>query len=480
MKKLLKKYPLLLCIVLLAFCLRLYKITTPLLDWHSWRQADTASVTREYTKKALNPLYPTYHDISDIPSGKNNPNGYRMVEFPIYNILVAGLLRLIPALPLVETSRIVSSLFSLGTLISIFFLTKSFYGKKAAYLAAFFFATIPYSVYYSRVILPEPIFVFFSTLSLATFAYYIKKPNLILYVTSLLSLMAALLLKPFVVFLAPVYITIVLQERGLKKGLMDVRLYIYALLSLVPFILWRKWIAQFPEGIPASDWLLNGNGIRFRPAWVRWLAYERITKLILGYTGVIFLPISFIQQLVKKQFLIPSWWLSIAIYFTVIATGNVHHDYYQVLITPIIAITLAQAVLLVDTFLSKKYNALVSLITLSTLIISMFVFSYQQVKGYYNINHPEYEIAGKAADRILPADAKVIAPQYGGDTAYLFQINRSGWPIGFSIDKKIELGATHYVTTNYDDEAHELEKKYHIVEKTNDYLILDLTNPREN
>jgi hypothetical protein len=42
------------------------------------------------------------------------------------------------------------------------------------------------------------------------------------------------------------------------------------------------------------------------------------------------------------------------------------------------------------------------------------------------------------------ADAKVIAP-YMGDTAFLFQTNRTGWPIGFEIDKKIAEGAQYYV-----------------------------------
>jgi hypothetical protein len=134
----------------------------------------------------------------------------------------------------------------------------------------------------------------------------------------------------------------------------------------------------------------------------------------------------------------------------------------------------------IDSFLSQKFNALVSMGVISGLIISMLFLSYNQVKGYYNINHPEYAKAGKVADQILPKNAKVIAPQYGGDTAYLFQINRSGWPIGSDIDQKIKMGATHYVTTNFDQEAQDLEDKYMIIEKTSDYLIIDLTKPREN
>lgn len=478
MKSFFKKYPLLLFIAVLAFGLRMYKVNTPLLDWHSWRQADTASVTREYTKKDLNPLYPTYHDISNLPSGIDNPQGYRMVEFPLYNILTAAVLKAAPALQLVPTSRVISALFSIGTLISIFFLTRLYFGKKAGYMASFFFAVIPYSVYYSRVILPEPIMVFFSTFSITTFKYYTKNQKPFTYWASLVSLAIALTLKPFAAFLFPVYAVMLFEERNWKKIIFDVRLYAYAILAVIPFFLWRNWIANFPAGIPASDWLLNGNGIRFRPAWFRWLGYERITKLILGYIGVVFLPLSFLQQLKNKKFFIPAWWLAIGIYFTVIATGNVQHDYYQAITTPIIAITLAHAIIVADKFLCKKFSPLISIGTLGTIVVVMLVLSWGQVKGYYNINHPEYRTAGLAADTILPKDAVVIAPQYGGDTAYLFQINRSGWPFLSNLDEQIKRGATHFVSTTYDADAKKLEEEYMIIEKTQQYIIIDLTQKR--
>lgn len=478
MRKIITKYPLLILIAILGLTLRLYKINTPLLDWHSWRQADTASVTREYTKTNLNPLYPKYHDLSNIPSGIDNPEGYRMVEFPIYNILTAAILTAIPELPLVPTARFISILFSIGTTITLFFLTRSYFGKKAGYIASFFFATIPYSVYYSRVILPEPMMVFFLVLSVTCFRFYTKKPNIVLFIISVLSLSMAFLLKPFVAFLFPVYLTMLIEERNWKKIILDWKLYLYAVIAVTPFLLWRNWIANFPSGIPASDWLFNADGIRFRPAWFRWLGYERLTKLILGFTGVIFVPISLLNQLKNKQLFLPSWWISIALYFSVLATGNVKHDYYQIIITPLVAITLAHGVLIMDKFLCKKFNPLVSIGLISTLTATTLVLAFFQVRGYYNINHPEYFIAGQAADAVLPKDAKVIAPQYGGDTAYLFQINRSGWPIGGNIEEKIEQGATHYVSTTYDSEAKELEERYMIIEKTDQYIIIDLTQKR--
>jgi len=276
----------------------------------------------------------------------------------------------------------------------------------------------------------------------------------------------------------------ILEEKGFKKALLDYKLYIYAILASIPFFMWRHWMAQYPTGIPASDWLFNGeiqienSKPRFKPFWFRWLFLERLSKLISGYVGVVLLPISFIDQAKKIKLLIPAWWLGILIYFSVIATGNVRHDYYQILTIPIVSITLAHGVIVLDKFISKKFNVLTSIITIGAIIITMLTLSFSQIKGYYSVNHPEYVTTGQIADKLLPKDAKVIAPQFG-DTSFLFQINRSGWPLGFDIDDKIEMGATHYVSTNYDKESKALEEKYMIVEKTNDYIILDLTHRRE-
>lgn len=43
-----KEYLVVPIILLIALFLRLYEIDGPIADWHSWRQADTASVSRIY------------------------------------------------------------------------------------------------------------------------------------------------------------------------------------------------------------------------------------------------------------------------------------------------------------------------------------------------------------------------------------------------------------------------------------------------
>src|SRR5438477_4293779 len=80
-------------IFLVAFSLRLYHVTYPIADWHSWRQVDTAAVARNFLRFGIDPLHPRYDDLSNIQSGKDNPMGYRMVEFPLYQVIGASLFK---------------------------------------------------------------------------------------------------------------------------------------------------------------------------------------------------------------------------------------------------------------------------------------------------------------------------------------------------------------------------------------------------
>jgi len=65
--------PWVMLIIVLAIGLRTYKYSSPIADWHSWRQADTSAVTRNFIKQGrIDFLYPTYDDLSSLQSGSQS------------------------------------------------------------------------------------------------------------------------------------------------------------------------------------------------------------------------------------------------------------------------------------------------------------------------------------------------------------------------------------------------------------------------
>ncbi len=474
-----KEKILLFLIVVLGFYLRLYRIDNPIADWHSWRQADTSAVSRNFLKFGFDFIHPRYDDLSNIASGFDNPLGYRFVEFPIYNVIQAVSFRIFPVFSIEIWGRLVSIIFSLGSLIFLYLIVRKNSGIKPALFSAFFFAVLPYSIYYGRVILPEPMMVFFSLGMIYFFDRWLEKgtglkdSSLKYYSLSLIFAALGLLIKPYIGFLYLVIFYLAWRRLGpsvLKKPL----LYLWLILSLAPFFIWRWWIAHFPEGTPVFWWLLNGDYIRFKGAFFWWIFAERIGRLILGIWGLPLLVLGIlIRPGQKGSWLFHCWLIAILGYLAVVATGNVKHDYYQVLTIPIICIFLGQGAAFLTEEGKKVFSPIVSYLLLLVCLFFMLSFSWYQIRDFFNINHPEIVEAGMVTDRLLPKDAKVIAP-YGGDTAFLYQTNRQGWPIGFEIDKKIKMGATHYVTVNFDYEAQELEKKYSVLFKTDKFEIINL------
>lgn len=465
-------------IILLAFSVRLYRIDNPVADWHSWRQADTSAVSRNFLKSGFDLLHPRFDDLSNVPSGKDNPQGYRFVEFPIYNAVSAGAAKAVGIFPLEVWGRLISILASLGSLVFLYLIVKKYLGRKVGLLAALFFAISPFNIYFGRTILPESSMVFASLGMIYFFDSWLGKKSIFNFQFLLAIIFAALalLIKPYVVFLFLPLLYLTWRRWGIKLFLQP-SLYLYILISLAPLIWWRQWMAQFPEGIPFSYLLFNDGGIRFKGAFFYWIFADRIGRLILGYFGVALLILGLaVKRGERDGWFFDIWLISIFAYFTVFAGGNVRHDYYQVIAVPIISVFLAKGANFLLTP-PKELNKSISYMLLAISLLFMLSFSWYHVRDFFNVNRGEIIEAGKAVDQLVPKDAKVIAP-YGGDTAFLYQTNRQGWPVGFEIEDKIKKGANYYVNIAISDpETDYVTKKYKVLEKTDKYVIVELKNP---
>ena len=468
---------LLLLIIVGAFVVRLYKIDNPVADWHAWRQADTAAVARSFYKEGFNPFMPKYDDmspVSEITPGKVNIERHRMVEFPIYNSIVYFAYLLNGGVD-ERIARLVSVLFSLGSLIFIYLITKKYAGALAGLCAAFFFGFIPFSIFFSRVILPEPALVFFSLGTLFFFDKWIWQEKKSYYFLGMLFGMLALLIKPYAAFYGLPLIYSFIKKEG-RIFPIPVK-YFLVLPIFVPFAFWRLWISQFPEGIPASSWLLNGNGIRFRPAFWRWIVVDRFNREILSGIGMFLLGLgAVIKPSGKNGYFLHMILLAMFAFLAVFATGNVQHDYYQTFIIPALSIMVGVGF---SYLLSGKVFLIPRLFSIPLVLfitLLMFYFTWNEVKGLYQVNNGSHVNAGRRADQILPQDAIVVAPNMG-DTAFLYQVNRPGFPvITMDLSEMRKLyGVTHYVSVNYDNRTNWLMKKYTVMDKTEEFVIIDLT-----
>ena len=457
-----KKILILAFIFSLTFGLRLYKINNPVADWHSWRQADTAAVARNFVKDRFNLLYPQADSfVPNNDQGLTNPDRLFLNEFPFYNALVAVLYKIFGINPVI--ARLVSVSFASLGAVFLYLLTIRLFGPAIGLTTALYYAVNPYNIYFGRVIMPDPIFVSLSIISLYLFV------NFKFFLFSL-TFALAMLVKPYAIFiLLPCFYWAIVSQKTKQ--------FFLTLLSLVPFLLWRWYFVLVPEGAFNSRWLYNETNIRFTGAFFRWLIFDRLNRLIFATGGFVLFIIGILNSYLNKtRGLIFVWLLSVMLYMTIFAMGNVTHDYYQLPIMPVGSILVAFGFWAMVNASKKLFPRLINCLLALTLVILSLAFGWYEVRGYFNINHPEIITAGQTVDRLLPKDALVIAP-YNRDVAFLYQTNRHGWPEGGNLAAKISQGATHYVSVDLNNpETQILESNCPVLAKTADYIIININN----
>ena len=476
MLKRISEWVLVLSLLAVGVWVRTYRLNAPIADWHSWRQADTAAVARNFVKDDFNLLYPQSDSLLALNEhGLENPNRYFINEFPLYNAIVATLYKQFGIHE--SIGRMVSIFFSMVGALALYGLVRILIGTVPAIATLALYLLLPYNVYYGRVFLPDPMFVALSILSLYLCVLWVKTERNSFGWGLMVTFALAMLVKPYAIFMAIPMFYWVISNWG-KRTFSNPLAYLVVLGSFIPLILWRYHYAQHPEGSFASTWLLNGDGIRFKGAFFRWLIFDRLNRLIFATGGfALFIAGLFTSHLKKNTSLFFVWTLSVLLYMTIFAKGNINHDYYQLpVVAPGVVLIVIGSMSLIKLGKNIFQKAINTVIVLSLVALSL-ALGWFEVRGFFNINNPPIVSAGAKIDEITPKDAIVIAP-YGADPSFLYQTNRHGWPISGDIDNKIKQGADYYVTTSFNDEFAELKTRYGLVMQNDDFAIIKLGAPQ--
>ncbi|MFH0773313.1 MAG: glycosyltransferase family 39 protein [bacterium] len=477
-----KKDFIILGLILAVACIvRMYKIDAPLADFHSWRQADTAAVARNLERSGFDILHPTYDDLSNLQSGIDNPKGFRFVEFPIYNVSFALLHSAMPILTLETWARIVAVFFSLLCIGALYYLALVEAGRVAAIFSAITYAIMPFFIYFSRVILPETPAVSLALCAILLLHFFTTekaKSKKILWLTlSSISFAVSLLIKPTTIFYGlPLLVLFIRKYKyNIPKQL---HVFLYFLLALAPLLVWRYYITQFPEGIPASNWLFTmvntsegQKEIFMRPAFFRWIFYERLNNLILGG----YLTVFFILGIIRKQ----KTYLPLAIiaagfvYLFVFQGGNVQHEYYQVILFPGIALAVGLGVGLIIESTKTFLHPVITTPIVILIFSASCLFSWYQVKGYYVIP-PDLLLMAKIIQTFTKPTDKVIADRMG-DTTLLYLSDRKGAPLLYREPSEMKKMGYQYILTDKREIIDKLAlEKYEKLFENNQFALFAL------
>lgn len=322
-------------LIVLGVLVRAPLVFTPLTYSHSddWRQADTATIARNFYESGYDLFYP------QVNWGGVGP-GYVETEFQLYPFLIALLYAVFGEQ--VWLGRLVSLLFTVPTFILFYLLARRILKRMAALWALFFFVISPLGIRYSVAYMPEATVFFFYVAALYLFVRWLDEERSAILWLAGLSTALAILVKPTSIHIGLVFLILLLARHGLRIVTMW-RLWVFGLISLVPGAVWYLHARNLYLTYGNTFGLLSGGDSKLGSLdyWLSPGFYLNLARLearwVFGWVGVLAFIVGLVVYLRRRErrsWLLLAGVVTIAIYYMVVARyaqeawGIQYHIYF--------------------------------------------------------------------------------------------------------------------------------------------------------
>lgn len=310
-----------------AAIVRLIGIDSPLVGEHSHRQADTASIARNFHRGGYDFLRPEIDWAGHGPSVVES-------EFPLYPALVSLAYSVVGVDE--RAGRLLSVVFSVLSIALLWALAHDRVGEREALYAAAFLAVLPTYAFFGRVFMSEPLLLAASVGGVYFFSRWVDSERPSDFVLSAGLVGTACLVKLPALYLgAPLLYLATLRDGS--RPLRQPALWIYGALVLIPVALWygHARMLAVESGISFGIWEYgvdkwgNWEMVASTEYWMRMLAH-RLGKAHLTYAGGLLFAIGLlIPRATRGERVFDFWLIGLLIYLIIVGGGNWAHNYYQ-------------------------------------------------------------------------------------------------------------------------------------------------------
>lgn len=309
----------------IAFAARLYHIDVPPLGVHSWRQADTASIARNYFREGYDFAHPRIDFRGDGP-------GFVETEFPLYPFTAGVIYRLTGAAEWVP--RLLSVLASVATVLVIYSLVVRIIDRKTALWSALFFAVLPLNIYYGKSIQPESWMLLASAFGVYAFSRWSEDGSPGWLAVSWVSITLACLLKVTALHLGLPLLVLAWRRRG-ARALVDPALLAYGGALLACVMAWYVHAYRVGQTTGNSFGILNDPkhspwATLGDPQFYNIIIFRRLAERLFTWPGFVVLVIGVCLARRESRERLFDWWaFAVLISFGIAAFNNRIHEYYQ-------------------------------------------------------------------------------------------------------------------------------------------------------
>jgi hypothetical protein len=514
-------------LIMTAFVIRLHHISRPPMDFQPIRQYMLAHNTRAPYLESQESVPGWRKEIARI-------NKKRMgfeIEAPILDNAVVFGYRIMGGEHL-WMPRVLSSIFWIIGGIFLYLIALRLSSSGAALFSAAFYLFLPFGISASRSFQPDPLMIMLFIVSLYMILIFYEKPSFIRLTAAVAFSSFAMLIKPYCIFLIyGAFISIAFHRQGIRKSFTNRNFLMFLLLSPLPgafyYISGLLTHGAFLQEHAQASFLPH---LLMKPYfWKDWLAMIARVVGLVPFVGAL-IGLFAISKGLSKTFLIGLWtgYCIFGLFFTF----HIHtHDYYQLQLIPVVALTLGLAA---SQFASKlifyrKY--IIIIVVFLSFVLLGIIYNVNYIKrhedsrylkifGYFMGINPQFykfidgdfEKEVKAAQEIgtivhHSTNTIFLTSDYGRSLTYHGELSGLPWPTSTSFEERKDRGIrvaqkeelyngryfvirTHakfirytpdyFIITDFEEFRKQpdlidfLKENYPLLSRSDDYLIYDL------
>lgn len=448
-------------------------------DTSEWRESDMASIARNYYRNGMDFLHP------QVDWGGKGP-GYTESEFPVYSYLIALSYKLTGIWE--PAGRVISYLFSMGTMLMFFRLSKYLFDEATAIVSSSFFAISPLLMITSCSIQPESMMFFFYICAVYTFIRWIDDQAGKYYLLTIIFTALALLCKITAINVGILFVLIIITKKG-WRFLVTPKVLVMGALCIVPSIFWSTYSHNFYLRYGNSLGLSNqyawiGPDVFTNPHFITGMIKQEVIN-IWTYSGPLIILIAIVSTIIlrRQSIIIPVYWLASAVIFYFIAirsTSSPSSFYYHIFSVPSVSMLLGISVIEIynkyvpfikshNNRQGNKTDSVKSRFVLSVLFALVLfylgsgsLYLFRNVPGFFKI--PGFYTCKKSLTESIPEGSLILAsggmcnqgkyPAAYNASYFFYWLDRKGYNICIdaqSIENVLdfkEKGAAYFIAEN--------------------------------
>lgn len=422
-------------IILFGILLRCYRINAPIYDANHVKQTYEAAIARNFYRHGYNIFMPRMDWNYDQP-------GYLILELPIINFIAALFYAVFGIHEVI--GRILAVGFSVGCMYLFYKLCARYFNRNTSLLCLALFAILPYSVYYERVFMTEPVVLFFSVGMVYFLLKWLdKQTGANLAVAGVFGALCFLAKATFLIMLLPASY-LIWQKFG-KSALRKPAVYIYFATILIPIALWLLHMhimnAQYAMGhepLGVAIWKIRGwaeGYSSYLDWWTDPKFYFRVNSQLaqecLSPIGYLLFIIGIFLPVKGKGYLFHFWLAALFVYCLLQPFAITTHRYYALAFVPVAAAFGGRTLGLIfdRSFSNRRVRNIALRILTTATIIAIMCWSWTVLEPRYYPVYKKPLLVGQVIKNLTKPEDLVVFSGWGThglSCEYLYASDRRG------------------------------------------------------